>query len=283
MYAVYVVFFYLVWQILTRSDETEILSHLPSTSPLRGQQQSHAIAEQSSQQQHYQFPYPLAPFPSPARDVEKSSTSTWRTVWHSVLYPFYLLVTLAVIPLPFLNQALTLVMSILGTILYPLTSTARLLSRTFIVGPLQLVTGLFQALYPAYVFVGGVLGLGCFLGMSAGYIGRYSLDFLLTRRSSKNRKTRSKTRKHSTHKTRVQEFTAAGRTTTTTTRATVFEHPLSGHRAPLSPEVRTFHGRYVPVADIWDNPDLSAVNASASARQPVVVGLRRRGMRIDDS
>lgn len=284
---VYVVFFYLVWQILTRSDENEILSHLPSTSPLRGQQ-GHAVEHASaSQQQPYQFPYALPHIPSPIRDMEAAaaSSSTWRTVLQSVLYPFYFLVTLAVIPLPFLNQALGLIMSVVGTIVYPLTSTTRLLSRTFIVGPLQVVQGLFQALYPVYVFVGGVLGLGCFLGMSAGWIGQYSLDLLLARKSPGKRKARRKSKKHHSHShsSHSEPIDAAA----------ALERSLAAAgspRQPRSPEIRTFHGRYVPVADIYDDRDLglsgSAVSragarASTSAREPVVVGIRRRGMRSD--
>lgn len=274
------VFFYLVWQVMTRSDDDEIFSHLPSTSPLRGQQPTHAMAEPKSQQQAYQFPYPLPQFHSPVREVEKVASSTWRTVVQSVLYPFYFLLTLAVIPLPFLNQALTLIMSIVGTILYPITSTTRLLSRTFIVGPLQIMNGLFQALYPAYVFIGGVLGLGCFLGVSAGYIGQYSLDFLLSRKSANDRKsTRRKTKKHRSHSSRVPdspEFaTAEG---TSRNASALFERSSSIRRQPL-PSDLDFRSRYVPVVDIWDNLDRAAANSSPPARQPVVVGLRRRGMR----
>lgn len=283
---VYVVFFYLVWQILTRSDENEILSHLPPTSPLRGQQ-GHAVEHSASQQQPYQFPYALPHIPSPIRDTEAAaaSSSTWRTVLQSILYPFYFLVTLAVIPLPFLNQALTLIMSIIGTILYPLTSTTRLLSRTFIVAPLQVVQGIFQALYPVYVFVGGVLGLGCFLGMSAGWIGQYSLDLLLTRKSPKRKTRRHKTKKHHSH----SHSSTSSPDSVDASAAVERSLAAAGNpRQPRSPDIRTFHGRYVPVADIYDERDFelagSAVNRAggrSSAREPVVVGIRRRGMRSD--
>lgn len=284
--SVYVVFFYLVWQILTRSDENEILSHLPSTSPLRGQQ-GLAVEHSASQQQPYQFPYALPHIPSPIRDMEaaaaSASSSTWRTVLQSILYPFYFLLTLAVIPLPFLNQALTLIMSVVGTIIYPLTSTTRLLSRTFIVAPLQVVQGLFQALYPVYVFVGGVLGLGCFLGMSAGWIGQYSLDLLLTRKSPKRKTRRHKTKKHHSHS---HSSTSSPESIDASAAVERSVAAAGSPRQPRSPEIRTFHGRYVPVADIYDDRDFelagSAVKAGrSSAREPVVVGIRRRGMRSD--
>lgn len=280
-----------MWQILTRSDENEILSHLPATSPLRG----HHQVEQP-QQQPYQFPYPLPHIPSSIRNIEVAaagSSSTWRTVIQSVLYPFYLLLTLAVIPLPFLSQALSLIMSVIGTILYPITSTTRLLSRTFIVGPLTIVNGIFQAMYPVYVFVGGVLGLGCFLGMTAGWLGQFSLDLLLSRKgAAKRNKQRRKSKKHSS-----QSAHSAPRSVPSSPEAVELDAGIAlerslaaGGRSPRqsrSPELRAFHGLYVPVVDIFDDRGLglTGVNGRSagrgSAREPVVVGIRRRGMRGD--
>ena len=195
------------------------------------------------------------------------------------MYPIYLGVTLLAIPLPFLVNALNLLASILSTILYPVTSTARLLARTFILAPLSVVLSFLHALYPVYVFVGGVVGVGAFLGVAVGWLGRALMWLLLGRRSAptaaKKRKRRSSKRHSAPVNFDYDEY----------------RHHSHGHHserehhrdvpppAPRSPSYE-YERRYVPIdyAQILDDMARDA-RAAASGRDAVVLGLRRRGVR----
>ncbi|KAL1407699.1 hypothetical protein Q8F55_007132 [Vanrija albida] len=327
----YVVFFYIVWQILTRSDDTEILSHLPSGSPLLS---PHALERSSSlpppqPQQHPYLPYPLPQLPSPIQAAGGSeSSSTWRVVLGTIVYPIYLAIALIAIPLPYLVNAVNLILSILSTILYPVTSTSRLLAKTFVIAPLNVVYGLISALYPVYVFVGGVVGVGCFMGMGAGWIGQLGLGWILRpKQLPRRRKSRRVKSPRSGHPTLSQDEQAAPSLTRHSSlhrsgsvsferpileqRASSFEHrasatferpvisrptsgtferpilsrPVSGsYTAPGSrPLSGSYERRYVPIVDVLQiGDDLVAVDnhGHGTAREAVVLGLRRRGVRV---
>lgn len=143
-------------------------------------------------QQHYPLPYNFPHIPSPISSTSSASpipgdapsTSTFRAVLGVIVYPVYLIVTLLAIPLPLLSSGLQLILSLLTTILHPLTSTIRVLSRTFLLAPLNMLGSVLAVFYPLYVFVAGVTGVGCVMGVGAGWMAKIGLDWMLGRRKS---------------------------------------------------------------------------------------------------
>ena len=182
----YVIFFYIIWQILTRSDENEILSHLPPSSLL-----AHHVDMHGTVQQPYHLPYHLPPIPQIAPQSAEAAVPLWRMILAVAIYPVYFAITLLATPLPLLLNAVQLVLTILNTLLYPFTSTARVIIKTFVLGPLAVVKNILAVLYPLYVFVGGVVGVGCVMGMGAGWIGKVGLEWVLRRRDRRARSKRS--------------------------------------------------------------------------------------------
>lgn len=278
--SVYVVFFYIVWQILTRSDDNEILSHLPSSSPLLSQHggggYDRGSSAPSAAQQPY-LPYALPQLP-PVPSTKSDSTSMWRVVIGTIVYPIYLAVTLLAIPLPFLMNAVNLLLSVVQTILYPVTSTARLLARTFILAPLGVLFGFLQALYPVYVFVGGVVGVGAFLGVAAGYVGRLAMWYLLGRRTPaaqpvKRRRSARRSKRHS-----LPPAPESAPNFDHHHRSSSFERQERLH-VPRSPTFE-YERRYVPIVDYVQIGDqvLAIDQGVGTAREGVVLGVRRRSI-----
>ncbi|WWD18023.1 hypothetical protein CI109_102470 [Kwoniella shandongensis] len=186
----YVIALYLIFQILTRSDDHEILSHLPPTSSILHSPKSPLDLQQ------YHLPYQFPHLPNPMPSIPPSSStspSIWRTIANILVYPVYLAVALVVTPLPFLLVGLRLLLELIGTILYPLTVTGRILFRTFVKGPWGLFVRILEIFYPVYVFVGGVLGVGCVLGLGAGWVGKVILDSLLRWKDGKRKTKRGST------------------------------------------------------------------------------------------
>jgi len=175
---VYVISLYLVFQILTRSDDHEILSHLPG--PLRP---SNYLPDP---QQPYHLPYHLPHLPS-----------TFRVFLGILVYPVYVLITLLATPLPLLLNGLSLLLLVLNAVLYPFTSTLRFLTRTILLGPLAMFVRVAEALYPVSTFVAGVVGVGCVMGAGAGYAGRAVVDLLLGGKKRSKRIKRSKSGRQS--------------------------------------------------------------------------------------
>ncbi|BEJ00729.1 hypothetical protein CcaverHIS631_0505860 [Cutaneotrichosporon cavernicola] len=281
----YVVFFYVVWQILTRADDTEILEHLPSGSPLFTAQPSYERNNPPAPQ--YQLPYALQQLPSPLPPAE--APSTWRWVLASLIYPVYIAITLIAIPLPFLLNALNLLTNIIATIIYPITSTFRLLARTFVLAPLIVVRDFLSALYPVYVFVGGVVGVGAFLGVAFGWAGRIVLNLVLRPRSRRRKGGRSKSKRRAgtlsneddspptrRHSLPPQSSTFASQQRSRPVSAS-FEDTVS-RRASGS-----YERRFVPIVDVIEIDDgeyLPYEQSHTTARQGVVLGVRRRGGRV---
>jgi hypothetical protein len=92
------------------------------------------------------------------------------------------LITIIAIPFPLILNILHILLQVVGTVLYPITATARLLGRTFILAPLGVVTSAITVFYPLYVFIAGVIGVGCVLGLGVGWAGRVFLDVLFGRK-----------------------------------------------------------------------------------------------------
>lgn len=129
-----------------------------------------------------------------------------------MVYPIYLIITILATPLPLLLNGLNLILLVLTTILYPLTSTIRLMTRTFLVGPFSVLLRIAEALYPIGSFVAGVVGVGCVMGAGAGYVGKAGLNLLLGRgrkdRAKKVKRSRSD-RKSTVASSEGKEGTAA--------------------------------------------------------------------------
>ncbi|KLT45256.1 hypothetical protein CC85DRAFT_153774 [Cutaneotrichosporon oleaginosum] len=225
--------------------------------------------------------------------------STWRWLLASLIYPVYIAITLIAIPLPFLLNALNLLVSIVATILYPITSTFRLLARTFVLAPLIVVRNFLYALYPVYVFVGGVVGAGAFLGIAFGWVGRVLLNLLLKPRSRRRKSPRSRSKRRSTtdedspqsrrHSLPPQTPTHAPTQQRSRPVSTSFEttrsRPASGsfETSRSRPASGSYERRFVPIVDVIEIDDgeyLPYEQSHTTARQGVVLGVRRRGGRV---
>lgn len=293
--AVYVVFFYVVWQILTRSDDGEILEHLPSGSPVFSTSHQPSY-ERNAPTPQYQLPYALQQIPSPIPSTNAESPSAWRWVLGTLVYPIYIAITLVAIPLPFLINALNLLVSIVSTILYPITSTFRLLARTFLLAPFNVLMGFLHALYPVYVFVGGVVGAGAFLGVAFGWVGRVVLGIVLRPRSTPRRRKSTRTRTKRTSSSARAPAQAEPPSPT----EPIYTHAPHSKRHSMPPQSTTYspvhanpvrsrptsgsyERRFVPIVDVIEIDEggfLPFEQSHSTARPGVVLGVRRRGTRI---
>ncbi|KAK6905578.1 hypothetical protein I203_106408 [Kwoniella mangroviensis CBS 8507] len=175
----YVVSLYLIFQILTRSDELDIFpSSNPSTSSIR---QSHSPPSSMEVPSYPHLPYGFPPIPNPIPSAlpPQPGTSWWRLFFGVLLYPVYLLATILTTPLPLILNILYLLKELLKIILYPILVVLYALYGTFIAAPLGVVRRVLEAFYPLVVFIGGLVGVGCTLGLGVGWIGRWVLDSIL--------------------------------------------------------------------------------------------------------
>lgn len=279
---VYVIFFYIIWQILTRSDETEILGHLPLTHLQSLSSSLHSDLRPPSQ---YHLPYHLPQIPSPIPNTPAESTSTFRTVLGLIAYPVYLLITLVATPFPLLLNALHLFGSVLGTVLYPITATGRLLGRTLILAPLGVISSILAVFYPVYVFVAGVVGIGCVLGLGAGWIGKMALDLIFGSAKNKKASRRSVKGRGRSDKSQARSSTAGSQKSRSRKKTLSPSTEEEGEHI-FTPEFKSIpipvgHGdeEHVPY-HMNDRKKQHRVSSSrAYDRDPAVVGIRRRGVR----
>lgn len=282
---VYVVFFYIIWQILTRSDDTEILGHLPLT---HLQSLSSSLHSDLRPQSPYHLPYHLPQIPSPVPNTTSESTSTFRTILGVIVYPVYLLITLIATPLPLLLNALHLLGHVLGTVLYPITATSKLLGRTFILAPLGVASSVLAVFYPVYVFVAGVIGIGCVLGLGAGWIGKMVLDLLFGSSSKKKTDKRSKSAsagKGRSERSRSSAIGSQGQRSrkkalspsTEEEREQIFTPEFKSMPIPALHEEEDFSSPITQYAVDRKRPHRSS--SSRYDRDAPVVGIRKRGIR----
>lgn len=296
--AVYVTAVYFVFQILTRSDDMEILSHLPATSSLRSAL-PHPLSGSnmhSDLPSHnpYALPYHLPHIPSPIPKVENGS-SFWRVALGVLVYPIYLIIALVAIPLPLLFNLLHLLTSVLGTVLYPLTSTARFLTRTFLLAPLSLLHSIFEAFYPIISFIGGVIGLGCIMGFGAGWAGKLGLDWLLGRNKGGKKRSSAVSRSSKSQrfsKSRTSRGSTRRRESETDQRGLRHSDSGSGHEMLVTPtasrrsldedayimpsKLTKGKARDRPFREGSSEYVFNHAETYATAREPQVVGTRRR-------
>jgi hypothetical protein len=275
----YVVFFYIIWQILTRSDETEILGHLP-LSHLQSLSSSLHSDLRSQPQSQYHLPYHLPQIPSPIPNTQAESASTTRTLLGVLMYPFYLILTLIATPFPLILNLLSLIIQILGTVLYPITATARLMGQTFVLAPFGIVSNVLAVFYPVYVFVAGVIGVGCVLGLGVGWVGKLFLDLLF----GKKRRSAGHGRQGRAHSTRARSaisFTPSQ----DPRRKTTFPSSGEDREYIKTPHVRSKQNIHDDDDDFQMMPertDRSGAKGRHSVQRGVevpVVGLRKRGAR----
>ncbi|ORY29006.1 hypothetical protein BCR39DRAFT_505706 [Naematelia encephala] len=277
----YVTALYLIFQILTRSDEHEILSHL-NISPSSLASTFRSDMSSSQLQSPYHLPYHLPQIPSPIPSAQQAgSTSTWRVVLAVAVYPVYLLITLLAIPLPLLMNVVHLVLTIVQTVLYPFTSTARLLTRTLLVAPLGVAATVTRALYPVWVFIGGTISVGCVLGVSAGWAGRALLDWALGR-PRKGRSRRVKRTRSSKSKSILTASTSAEKSSDKVKereREPKREiSPSSGDDPILHTPVAAVHpGVFQPNSARKKFDHSQEIRAMGTGREAIAMGTRRRG------
>ena len=193
--------FYLIWQLLTRSTEGELLSHVaPSSSLAQHLSEAELSAlgiRNSPSLGGYQLPYHFPHIPSPIPPTGSFSTpgtpgapgsapnpGFFRLALGVLMYPLYLLVTLLAIPLPLVLNIGHVLFSVILAVLYPFTLTGGVAIRMFFLTPLAWAGSVFRVLSPVLAFVAGVLGFGVIMGLSVGWAGRRVLDALLGRRSA---------------------------------------------------------------------------------------------------
>lgn len=277
----YVVFFYVIWQILTRSDETEILSHLPIAHLQSLSSNLHSDLRSQPQSQ-YHLPYHLPQIPSPMPNTAGESASTSRTIFGIIMYPFYLLVTIIATPFPLLLNVLHLLFHVLVTILYPITATIRLFGRTFILAPFGVVSNAVAVFYPLYVFIAGVIGAGCILGLGVGWAGKFFLDVIF------GRKRGSTGRKRSMHGSRphtIGSRTSVSGLSSQPTRKKALTPSSGEEREHLHTPKDTFRSLQQEeeeedeVQYVSERYAGSRVKVRSGMGEAPVVGLRKRGVR----
>jgi hypothetical protein len=278
----YVVFFYVIWQILTRSDETEILSHVPIAHLKSLSSNLHSDLRSQSQSQ-YHLPYHLPQIPSPMPNTAGESPSTSRTVFGVIMYPFYILITIIATSFPLLVYVLHILFDIIVAILYPITATLRLFGRTFILAPFSVISNAVAVFYPLYVFIAGVIGVGCVLGLGVGWVGKLFLDIVF------GRKRPSTGRRRSVHDSRqypIGSRSSMPGPTTQANRRKAFTPSSGEEREHLHTPKNTY--RPLEDEDEEDEDDVqyvsqryagSRVKTRSGTWDPHVVGLRKRGVR----
>lgn len=147
----------------------------------------------------YHHPYQLPHVPGPTMPLENPSEAPWwRVIFRFMVYPINLAVALIATTLPLSLNALSLLIKLVSTLLWPFTSLAQLLFRTFVTYPWNICMRLLDLFYPVFVFVGGTLGVGCLIGGMAGWIGSVCISRYIKwkegdrkRAKTRRRKTRS--------------------------------------------------------------------------------------------
>ena len=136
------------------------------------------------------MPYqrPHIPSPLPQTPSDGSSPGFWRSLFGILVYPIYLVITLLTVPLPILFNILHLVVVVLDTVMYPLTSTLRVMFKTFVLAPAGIAKSVLDVFYPIIAFVGGVVGVGCAMGLGAGWVGRTVLNWITGNKSGSKTK-----------------------------------------------------------------------------------------------
>ncbi|WVO17808.1 hypothetical protein L204_105506 [Cryptococcus depauperatus] len=160
----YMVGFYLAFQILTRSDEMEILAPASSIS----QTYPPSMNIDASQ---YHLPYHMAPVPKLMPEEASSTTSYWHVLFGYVMFSVYFIITLLTIPVPLLFNTAYIIRQVLSVIFSPFTASLWLLLRLFVLRPMRIVKNVLDTFYPAIMFVGCILGVGIFMGAAAGWVG----------------------------------------------------------------------------------------------------------------
>lgn len=199
--------FYLIWQLLTRSTESEILAHVAPSSSLAqhlNEAELGALGIRNSPSfggynLPYHFPHipsPIPPSASSASSGTGGNVSFWRLALGVIMYPLYLVVTLLAIPFPLLLNVGHVLLGIALTVIYPFTLTGKVAMKMFLLTPLSWAGSVFRAISPILGFIAGVLGFGCVMGLAVGWMGRRGLDWMLGRGKgstrSKGLKRRSK-------------------------------------------------------------------------------------------
>jgi len=213
--------------------------------------------------------------------------STSGTIFGIIMYPFYLLVTIIATPFPLLLNALYLLFQVVVTILYPITATFRILGRTFILAPFNIVSSAVAVFYPLYVFIAGVIGVGCVLGLGVGWAGKLFLDVLF------GRKRRSSGRKKSLLSSRPQtagskssqpgsSSQAFRRTALTPSSGEDREHiytPRYSNAILREEEEEEYEDDVDYVPERYIGGDMRTKTSYGASRESPVVGLRQRGVR----
>ena len=277
----YVVFFYTIYQILTRSDENEILSHLGPLSNVR----MHHGGTSDSHHVNYHLPH------LPHRD---STDPSPRYILAILMYPVYLLITILAIPIPLLLNALNLVMSVVGGMLGVVWSPMRMFGRTFVLGPAGVAKSLLDTVWPLVVWGGGVVSVGCAMGLGAGVMGRLGVEWIGPKRPKSSRssgKAKSKDRaKSSTATSRSRSLRSAP---TIDVDVDVADDPARSSRGSRESRGRegrpARHDRVASEVPALQHPkpilqrpileDGEWPRAKSTGRPGVVVGVRRRGVR----
>jgi hypothetical protein len=159
-FTVYVFIFYIIWEIFTRSDEIDIFPSLPHL-------RSHHLPELSLPSP-YQLPYHVPQLPSPP--TTDSNSSVLRIAFNIIYYPFYIVFTLLAYPVPLIIYILSSVFSVISTLAYPLTATARLGARTLVVAPWNIFKGIVAELWPLISLFGWISAASCLVGIGAWWV-----------------------------------------------------------------------------------------------------------------
>lgn len=281
----YVVAFYLVFQILTRPDDVDLFSNPTTTIP---QSQSPMDIPR------YHLPYQLPHIPGPTTPIENAcKASWWRVILGYMVYPIYRAVTIIATPLPLSLSALSLLTKLVATLLWPFISLAQLLFRSCVTYPWNICIRVLDLLYPVFVFVGGILGVGCLIGGMAGWIGSVCMNRYIEWKEgdTKQVKTRAKKIRSSSRRVhRKRHSSESPKTRSYISQVKPLDNPAARH--PRKPSLSgSSTERPQSSEEILHDPisllsERSRVKPArweekglGTARERVVVGIRKRGRR----
>lgn len=181
MVLLYVLGLYLAYNILTRADDIETAlshagasmydrAHLPATVAT-------SIANQSGAYPSFHTSnngmYTLS-FPSQSTFAHSSLILyiLGRLMTYVLIYPSVLIFNTLSFCLHYISVTLVLALYATHYLFLPFTETFFLLGRTFFVAPGRIAMSIARLFYPAYVLLGGLVGIGTSLGLCAGWVGR---------------------------------------------------------------------------------------------------------------
>ena len=268
---------YLVFQIITRSDESEILSHISLPSSIIPSSLSHDPPPDAHQAIPHTWPEHrqsqlTSQLPSPPSTPASNSVWSYVVVGaNALVYSFRLIIALAYMPVPYVRRAIALFIAVTTVIFYPATSTINLLVGTFIIWPMRIASSVLSIFKPFLSFLGTVIGVGALMGLVVAWIGQRILRRLLGPRQVRGRrrtKKRSVNGKKATSSKAITVSVGSGRSSDSAGAKDSSVSSKSSYRRGVN-QLASAPSDMAGFEEAWEG-------GSRGTARPPVMGTRRR-------